>query len=612
MSFFKFFSITLLLSLFSYSNVENKKIPEQIALNNIPQSTNVNLLKHQMIPIDYMQKNPEQKGILINHYMGTGKTLLGIAFAENYQDNPVIILAPKFLQRQWENELTKFGVKNKNRYQFISYDNAINKSLAYMDLKKHIIIADEVHNIVKNMQTYNQTYNLQYSNIYINLKNAHKFIGLSGTPIFNDESDIAYLINLVSQKDLMPTNKETFRLSYTEIIPSRQFFRGYFTENNFFNNIVMPNSLAFFGVSSILTYTQDPALLGVGLLGGALFSVFLPISINYFLNLNSYKLRQLNPRIMAPMFQEYISYFKFDENSFKEFPKMTYKVQEVDYSKEQYSFFLHMVEGDLPVNQLQRLLKNDPIKLSNEQVKLNSTNIHAQINNIVGSGRDIGNFEFTDKTGQITESPKFIKVLQQIRKDNDQTVVYSNYYHTGILAFMDFLKRQNYNEKFALLEPNMSAEYINSIVEKYNNQEIKLILLHPDITEGISLKGTQHFHILEPMLNGTTEEQVIGRARRFQSHSHLPKDKQVVHVTMWKASNGGWEVAEINRANWYKRYRELNYLSRWGIGMSQIDPNYNKKALNPDDIALLKLKTLNKNFEAIQQVLSKFSIENKY
>lgn len=612
MSFSKFFSIILFSSFFSCSSVPTKKSMEQISLNNIPKSTKLSLLKHQMLPIDYMQKHPEQKGILINHYMGTGKTLLGIAFAENYQENPVIILAPKFLESQWMTELDKFGVKNKNRYQFISYDDAINKSLSSINITKHIIIADEVHNVIKNMQTYNQSYNLQYSNIYANLRNAYKFIGLSGTPIFNDESDIAYLINLVAQKDLMPTNKETFRLAYTSIIPERQFFRGYLTENNFFNNIALPTSLMFFSMSAMLTFTSEFSLMGIGALTGILGGVFIPVAINNILDLSDYKLRKLDPQLMSPIFNEYVSYFKFDEKSFKEFPKMTYEVQDVNYSKEQYSFFLHLVEGDLAVNELQRLLKNDPSKLSDEQVKLNSTNIHTQINNIAGSGRDIGNFEFTNEKGEISEAPKFMKILQQIRQDNDQTVVYSNYYHTGIIAFMDFLKRQNYNEKHALIEPSMSIDNIKSVIEKYNNQEIKLILLHPDITEGISLKGTQHFHILEPMLNGTTMEQVIGRARRFQSHSHLPKDKQTVHVTMWKSSSDGWDIAQIKRANWYNRYRELNYLSRWGIGVSQVDPNFNKKILNPDEMALLKLKTLNKNFESIQKVLADYSIENSY
>jgi hypothetical protein len=328
----------------------------------------------------------------------------------------------------------------------------------------------------------------------------------------------------------------------------------------------------------------------------------------------SYKLRSIDAQKMAPIFNDYISYFKFDESSFKDFPKMEYKIRDIPYNRQQYSFFLHLVEGDLPVAELQRLLKNEPVRRNDEFVKINSTALHEQINSVIGAGRDIGNFDFIDKNGLAVEPPKFVNILDDIKKHNEQTVIYSNFYQTGILAFTDFLKRQNYDQPFATLTPDMSVEEVNNIVAQYNEEKIKVLLLHPDITEGISLKGTQHMHILEPMLNSTVMEQVIGRARRFQSHTHLAKDKQTVHVNMWKSTSSGWDfnIGDIKRANWYNRYRELNYLSRWGIGISQIDSKFNQKVLNPDELSLLKLQTLSGNLKEIQAVLSKYSIESKY
>src|ERR1700688_3574824 len=61
-------------------------------------TSSIKLLDHQLLPIDYLLKNPDQKGLLVNHYMGTEKTFLGLGFAQAFRSRPVIILAPQFLR----------------------------------------------------------------------------------------------------------------------------------------------------------------------------------------------------------------------------------------------------------------------------------------------------------------------------------------------------------------------------------------------------------------------------------------------------------------------------------------------------------------------------------
>ena len=48
--------------------------------------------------------------------------------------------------------------------------------------------------------------------------------------------------------------------------------------------------------------------------------------------------------------------------------------------------------------------------------------------------------------------------------------------------------------------------------------------------EGLDLKGTTHIVLLEPNWNESSVEQVVGRAIRRHSHTHLPAEKQVVHI----------------------------------------------------------------------------------
>lgn len=561
------------------------------------------LLDHQLVPIDYLHKHPEIKGLLVNHYMGTGKTFLGIAFAQSYSDRPVIILAPKFLESHWYNELKSFGVTDLDRFTFVSYE-AAGQKLADVDLSRHIILADEAHNLIRFMRGISEESNTQYAKVYSNIRKAYKILALTGTPIYQDESDIAFLINLVSGQDVMPFNQESFRLEYTKIMPVRQFFRGYFTESNLMVS-TLPFALGIFGVA-----TLGP----IGLYAGFALGIGLPPAMNAIFDLSTFKLRKLDIEKMDPLVRKYVSYFRFDETEFKDFPAQEVKIIDIPYNRQQYSFFLRLVEGDLPNHELQRLLKNEPVKYDSDYVAINSSILHDKIYSQIGAGRDIGNYDFFDKTSGTVEAPKFLHLYNSLTKHPEQSVIYSNYFHTGILAFKDFLIRHHYKEKFAIIEPDLSIDEVNRIVSDYNNGSIKLLLLHPDITEGISLKGTQYLYILEPMINSNVQEQLIGRTRRFQSHSHLPPEKQIVHVRMYQSSSSTWspELGSINRVNWFKRYREVAYMSRWGIGIAQIDKKFHDKALNPEEIAAVKLKTIEANFRDIQKLLTTSSIENLY
>lgn len=613
MRFFKFYFLVLLLFFIScaagketrnnYAGFDKKVFPKG----------NVKLQEHQLRPIDYLHKNPDIKGILVNHYMGTGKTLLGIGIAESYPGKPVIILAPKFLESQWKAEIEKFGAAEPNRYEFVAYDNAPNQ-LKGRDLKDHIILADEAHNLIKYMESLDQEKNEQYAEVYVKIRKGFKVIALTGTPVFNDESNIATLLNLVSGKDLLPFNKERFRNEYTKVLPERKYFRGYLTESNFVTQIALPfSSFAFFsGLGSVL-FPDNVALallLGSGV--GFLSAVFTPVIINATLDLNNFKLRVLDVDKMADLLEKYVSFFRFDESTFKDFPKLDYEVKEISYNRYQYSFFLKLAEGDLPDAQLKRLLQNEQNKKSNEYIKINSSLIHENLFNMVGSGRDIGNFAFKDSAGHLVEPPKFEAVLDDIITRNVQTLVYSNYYETGILAFEKFLKRKKFKKPYAIIHPKLTNQEISEIVNKYNNQKISLVLLHPSVTEGISFKRTELIEFLEPLENKTTEEQVIGRGRRFLSHQDLPIERQVVHVNVWKSTNSSWEIGDIKRANWYDRYNELNYLSRWGIGIKQIMKNSDRKLFNPEEATLLKAEALEKNLKEMQHVLTRRSIESNY
>lgn len=79
---------------------------------------NIELRPNQVKPIEYLMSNPEQKGLIIAHYLGTGKTFTALGFAEKNPLQEVIILAPYYLEANWKSEMRKMGIPNNKRYIF--------------------------------------------------------------------------------------------------------------------------------------------------------------------------------------------------------------------------------------------------------------------------------------------------------------------------------------------------------------------------------------------------------------------------------------------------------------------------------------------------------------
>ena len=67
------------------------------------------LLKHQSFALNYITKKcKDQHGLVLNHQMGSGKTLVGILFLNSFPDTfkKIVILPPKF-EALWVAEAIK-------------------------------------------------------------------------------------------------------------------------------------------------------------------------------------------------------------------------------------------------------------------------------------------------------------------------------------------------------------------------------------------------------------------------------------------------------------------------------------------------------------------------
>ncbi len=165
------------------------------------------LTTYQKFIRDYLNLKSPYRGLLLYHGLGSGKTCSSITVAESI-GNSVIVLSPATLKSNYITALKEdpvCGVKNyKNssnkldeKYTFISYNapNTIEQLDRISTLDNHVIVIDEIHNLISMMVTKSR----KGPEIYKRLMDAKnvKIVALSGTPIINYPYEVALLANIL-------------------------------------------------------------------------------------------------------------------------------------------------------------------------------------------------------------------------------------------------------------------------------------------------------------------------------------------------------------------------------------------------------------------------------
>lgn len=138
-----------------------------------------------------------------------------------------------------------------------------------------------------------------------------------------------------------------------------------------------------------------------------------------------------------------------------------------------------------------------------------------------------------------TSSVKVKKMLSDIKKfrkkdDKFKGLVYSNFLDSGIKGVARGLTKANVPHDVFTGEMNDAQKRI--AVKRYNEGKSKVILISGAGAEGIDLKGTKLVQVMEPHWNNSRVKQVIGRAARYMSHSHLPKKERKVVVKKYQST----------------------------------------------------------------------------
>ena len=130
-----------------------------------------------------------------------------------------------------------------------------------------------------------------------------------------------------------------------------------------------------------------------------------------------------------------------------------------------------------------------------------------------------------------SESPKVTWIMKKLlsRKQDQKFVIFSNWKVAGIYLLEQECKQHDI--KYRKVTGDQSKNERAEAVRRYNRGKVKVLFISRAGGEGLDLKGTTDVILLEPSWNEAAEIQIIGRAARYQSHTHLPEGDRKVNVT---------------------------------------------------------------------------------
>ncbi len=175
------------------------------------------LLPHQLRVKEFFNHYFQDRGLLLYHGLGSGKTITSIISGFNPKNNKssqkIVVLTPASLKDNYKAEIEKLKYPI-NKFSILSYNTSkIIRELKNVDNK--IVIVDEAHNLFSMIASNSKIGEYIYD-LFINANNT-RFLFLSGTPIINTPYELALLFNVLRPNLFFNTNyfkKEQFEDIY--------------------------------------------------------------------------------------------------------------------------------------------------------------------------------------------------------------------------------------------------------------------------------------------------------------------------------------------------------------------------------------------------------------
>tara|TARA_B100000575_G_scaffold129613_1_gene103316 strand:+ start:681 stop:2936 length:2256 start_codon:yes stop_codon:yes gene_type:complete len=564
-------------------NFKKYQLPEYIQKDNEDPckmtKTKKELRKYQEFLSKFLDYRSPFKDILVYHGLGSGKTVTAInIYNVLYNYNPdwnVFLLIKASLKKDpWEKDLEMWlqSEDKKNRFaniRFIHYDSPyadrdfINQIKLADSSKKNIYIIDETHNFIKNVYNNISSSNGQRAFLIYNYIKKQKqddkstrIILLSGTPAVNTSYELVLIFNLL-RPNIFPEKETVFNdifIKNNKINPEKKnlfqrrilglvsYYAGA-TQDLFaskkinFENIIMSEYQ-----KDIYTYYDDieKKIEKQSYKGSSTYKSFTRQSSNFvFPNISDKINGETRPRPSKFNVSEKIANLILEDKL---------KNKNIDKNK-------NILEYNDLLNYYVKNFKQYIDKVKVKDTKSLSDDINIYINKY---NRNFNKFikEYNNKSLLLTKlyecSCKMTAIIFKTFESKGPILVYSNYVKMEGLdifkIYLEFFGYADYSSSKKAkyyyteyhggvinVEQREKNRRIFNDIKNIKGEIIKIILISPAGSEGISLSNVRQVHILEPYWNEIRIQQLIGRAIRQCSHKDLPIKDRHVDIFRYKA-----------------------------------------------------------------------------
>lgn len=543
------------------------KTPEEVErLSNQLCNASIELSTYQMVIQKFLSNSTPYNGLLLFHGLGTGKTCSAITIAEEHRkflkqsglSKKIYVLGNKNIKLNFKNQLFKvshlkkkggewtcsscvgnailsemnpsgasvtqdFLVKKieatiKKYYKFMGYlefasmVNKHKKDIVAL-FENSMIIIDEVHNIKDDEEGATASKALDA----ITAKATTKMLLLSATPMFNQASEIIWLMNLLRRNDKRETMEES------------QLFKD-----------------------------------GV-LLDDAVFMDYVRGYVSFVKGENPYTFPY---RIYPPFFDDrkvQLPTLSIHGEPIEPIQSKVYAVPMSDFQKEQYESILN---PDTISDEVNNLTMGNLVALSGA---LNMT--YPSEKGLSYMQLIDGRYQYYEKKERCFDpahlpkySAKIHAICQHVMSSTGIVLIYTNLVKEGLIPMALALEsigyhrhpsRKNYMVKpaplrgnYCILTGNPAISDEDSTLALFNSNEnkngdkIKIILITKAASEGVDLKNVRQIHVMDPWWHLNRIEQVIGRGIRLCSHKALPFEQRNAQIFLYVSVHGTTETVD--------------------------------------------------------------------
>ncbi|MEM3061959.1 MAG: DEAD/DEAH box helicase family protein [Nitrososphaerota archaeon] len=489
------------------------KIPQKkVSLKQICYPTSYEFQIPQKFLAEFINPKTPYRGILIYHRIGAGKTCTAINIAEKFKDKrKIIVVLPAFLRGNFRSELRSLCTGQK-------------------------YLTDQERELLKKLQPYSSNYKeiIKRSDAkideYYTIYSYNKFVQLLKLDILQLKNTLLIIDEV---HNMISESGTSYKILYKAIHSAPDDLR-----------LVLMTATPIFDKPMEIALTMNLLLREKQIPVG---SEFVRTFIVTKQTKSGIVYRVKNIELFKQYIRGYVSYFRGAPPI--AFPEVKFKVIKCQMSEFQRYVYERIIKKER---------KGDIKDYLNVDIPNNFFIGTRMVSNVIFPNGKIGKKGFEsieDKDFEIPRlikySPKFVKILERIRRTNGTVFVYSNFKeYGGIYTFTRVLEHhgyKNYEEygtgrrRYAIWSGDQSAAIKEEIKEIFNRKDnedgsnIKIICGSPSVREGVSFMRVQQVHIMEPYWNQSRISQVAGRVIRFCSHKDVKPEKRVVKVYLYIA-----------------------------------------------------------------------------